>query len=184
MENMYETYCDPQLEVNLLCDGHSSTQAHDTENTKGISTGLKRRVQDECVSKWTSAHEEVENIMDSLQERHKDKYPAIQFRLWANMLQLGTHRDYENPPNSPTFGGRIKKKEKKSDLVEALSGIAGVMKAITRTPEPETKTLTPERKLERFLKFPKVFHLTSVFICVVSTLGSLRSYIPGLKMVQ
>ena len=73
----------------------------------------------------------VKRIMEQLQDKHGDKYSAVQFLLWANMLQLGTHRDYENPPNCPMFGGGGKKKpERKSELVEALSGIAGVMKGI------------------------------------------------------
>ena len=59
----------------------------------------------------------------------------------SEMLQLGTHRDYENPPNCPMFGGGGKKKpERKSKLVEALSGIAeGVMKAFNCKHTPHLK---------------------------------------------
>ena len=69
----------------------------------------------------------------------------LQFCLWANMLQLGIHGDYENLPNCPMVGeGGKKKSEKKSELVEALSGIAeGVMKAFsckdTHTPEIKSR---------------------------------------------
>ena len=84
------------------------------------------------------------------------------------MLQLGTHRDYENPPNCPMVGrGGKKKPEKKFKLVEALTGIAeGVMKAFNCQGIPTLE----KKKLQRPLTFPKESHQANVFICVVSIL--------------
>ena len=168
VENMYKTYSDPQQEVNLWCDGHPSTL--NSENAKDKpATGCKRKRSTEKggenISKRAPIREEVDRIMEQLQDKHGDKYSTVQFHLWANMLQLGTHRDYVNHPKCPMFGGGGKKKpEKKSKLVEALSGIAeGVMKPLT---------------------FPKESHQANVFICVVSTLDNLSCYSPFLRMVQ
>ena len=81
------------------------------------------------------------------------------------MLQLGTHRDYENPPNCLMVGGgRKKKPEKKFKLVEALTGIAeGVMKAFNYQH-------LKKKKPQRPLTFPKESHQANVFICVVNKL--------------
>ena len=63
------------------------------------------------------------------------------------MLQLGTHRDYENPPNCLMVGGGEKKKpEKKFKSVEALIGIAeGVMKAFNCQGTPTLGKKKPQR---------------------------------------
>ena len=39
------------------------------------------------------------------------------------MLQIGTHKDYNLPPDVPMFGGGKKRHEKHSEVVDALSGI-------------------------------------------------------------
>ena len=141
---------------------------------------VKGKVQkgDESISKRASTREEVENIMERLQEKHKDKYTVIQLRLWANMLQLGTHRDYESPPNCPMFGGGKKKPKKKSELVDALSGIAeGVMNALSRQGASDSKTHTPEK---RAIETPDIPHGISPGKCV-----HLRSqYIGQLKQLH
>ena len=57
------------------------------------------------------------------------------------MLQVGTHKDYDLPPDVPMFGGGKKRNEKRSEVVEALSGIAeGITRAMaTRSPTPSTE---------------------------------------------
>ena len=34
-------------------------------------------------------------------EKHGSTYNVAQLQLWANMLQIGTHRDYDEPPKVP-----------------------------------------------------------------------------------
>ena len=65
----------------------------------------KRSRQDTCNSKRSAIQEEVEEIHLKLKEKHADMYTPAQLRLWANMLQIGTHKDYNLPPDVPMFGG-------------------------------------------------------------------------------
>ena len=50
-----------------------------------------------------------------MKEKHGDNYTPAQLRLWANMLQIGTHKDNNLRPDLPTIGGG-----KKSEDVDAL----------------------------------------------------------------
>ena len=84
------------------------------------------------------------------------------------MLHLGTHKEYENPPNCPMVGGGEKKKpEKIFKLVEALIGIAeGVRRHLIAKVHQHLKKQKPQRPLT----FLKESHQANVFICVVSIL--------------
>ena len=58
VENMYKTYCDPQQEVNLWCDGRPST--HNSESVEDTLQKRKRSTEkgDESISKRASIREE------------------------------------------------------------------------------------------------------------------------------
>ena len=75
-------------------------------------------------SKLYTVRDEVEDSFASLQEKHGSTYNAAQLRLWANMLQTGTHRDNEEPPKVPMFGVTAKTGTKSPCLAEALSSVA------------------------------------------------------------
>ena len=55
-------------------------------------------------SKRQAIQKEVGEIFSKLNEKHGQQYTAAQYRLWANMLQVGTYRDYTCPPQVPMFG--------------------------------------------------------------------------------
>ena len=55
-----------------------------------------------------------------MKEKHADNYTPAQLHLWANMLQIGTHKDNNLPPDLPTIGGSKKRHEKHSEDVDAL----------------------------------------------------------------
>ena len=70
-----------------------------------VESPKMRSRQDTCNSKQSAIQEEVEEIHLKLKEKHADMYTPAQLRLWANMLQIGTHKDYNLPPDVPMFGG-------------------------------------------------------------------------------
>lgn len=41
--------------------------------------------------------EEIETIYSELKSKHSDDYTIPQLKLWARMIQCGTHDDYEDP---------------------------------------------------------------------------------------
>ena len=72
-------------------------------------------------SKRQAIQDEVDDIVAQLQEKHGSQYLPVQYRLWANMLQIGTHRDYSVPPNVPMFGaGKSSKATAGTSISEAL----------------------------------------------------------------
>ena len=52
--------------------------------------------------------DELQKIVSNLKEKHKEgkysHFSGAQFHCWGNMIQLGHHESYENPPNKPFFG--------------------------------------------------------------------------------
>ena len=134
MDTMYTQYAEAQ-EIQLWCDGRCDK----LDNTDSVEPPKKRSSQDMCNSKRSAIQEEVEEIHLKLKEKHADKYTPAQLRLWANMLQIGTHKDYNIPPDVPMFGGGKKRYEKHS-VVDALSGIA---EGIVRVLKPHSGTQSP-----------------------------------------
>ena len=59
--------------------------------------------------------DEVDVIFQSLKSKHGGKYTPEQLRVWAHMLQIGTHDSTEQPPNKPFFCGSQRKRSNKED---------------------------------------------------------------------
>ena len=146
MQTMYEQYSDAQ-EIPLWCDGigettESNPNSSDACSSQNSSTEpAKKRPRKESTtqgSKRAAIQEEVDEIYEQLRDKHTNRFTPIQLKLWANMLHVGTHKDYDLPPDVPMFGGGKKKTEKRSEVIDALSGIAeGITRAI-RSPVPAT----------------------------------------------
>ena len=127
---MYEQHSGS--EVSLWCQGK-----HDDADTP-TDTGNKRKAssQDPRPLKRQAIRDEVDELFAVLQEKHGSTYTAAQLRLWANMLQVGTHRDTDNPPKVPMFGLKTPKKTGGA-LNEALASVEeGFMRAIKSPAQP------------------------------------------------
>ena len=136
LNSMYETYRNEQ-EISLWCLGPEKEDG--TTSGSNTNIGNKRKLphaDDKQGSKRQAIRDEVEDIFASLKEKHGSTYNAAQLRLWANMLQIGTHRDYDEPPKVPMFGVTAKIGTKSPCLAEALSNVAeGFMRAL-KSPAP------------------------------------------------
>ena len=55
----------------------------------------------------------ISTIFRELREKHGDTYETPQFRLWARMIQCGTHDDYDDPPRVPMITGILPKRPRK-----------------------------------------------------------------------
>ena len=85
----------------------------------------------------------MDEIFLELKEKHEKNYTAQQLRLWANMLQVGTWKDRDNPPKNPMFGYN-RKSQAKPSLTDALASVAeGLARAIgsrVQSPSPITSS--------------------------------------------
>ena len=52
----------------------------------------KRRKKQKKLSALEEKNERIEDIIRDLRKKHSDLYTAIQYRLWAEMVDIGTHR--------------------------------------------------------------------------------------------
>lgn len=103
----------------------------------------------------------MDSIYKELFKKHGDSgvYSCPQLRLWARMIQCGTHEDYDDPPRVPQITGLIKKPVKNESLSEALAGAAvAVAKAFTpqqSTPEhtlSKGSSISPGKSVELRMK--------------------------------
>ncbi|KAJ7394512.1 hypothetical protein OS493_000326 [Desmophyllum pertusum] len=59
----------------------------------------------------SSITEKIDDYIHSLKERHGESgYQPYQYKLWAEMLALGSHKSQEEPPMLPIFRNKIAKK--------------------------------------------------------------------------
>ena len=131
LQTMYENYKDQQ-ELNIWCIGDNQDENEESAN----SSASKKRKCDQDVQKTSRRQCVREEIFMELKEKYESKYTAQQLRLWANMLQVGTWKDRENPPQNPMFGYNGKTHAKTPSLSEALTSVAeGIARAL-RPPVP------------------------------------------------
>ena len=113
MQIMYESYKD-QCELNIWCVGNC--QDENEEPSNAIAAKKRKCDQDSQKSlRQLSVRDEVDEIFMELKGK---------LRLWANMLQVGTWKDKENPPQNPMFGYNGKSQTKTPSLTEPLSSVA------------------------------------------------------------
>lgn len=141
MQIMYESYKD-QCELNIWCVGNCQDENEEPSN----ATATKKRKCDQDSQKSLrrlSVRDEVDEIFMELKGKFESKYTAQQLRLWANMLQVGTWKDRENPPQNPMFGYNGKSQTKTPSLTEALSSVAEELARALRSPTPSGNQSPP-----------------------------------------
>ena len=135
MDTMYSKYAEAQ-EIQLWCDGRCDK----LDNTDSVEPPKKSLGKIRATVNDQQYKRRLKRFTLKLKEKHADKYTPAQLRLWANMLQIGTHKDYNMPPDVPMFGDGKKRYEKHSEVVDALSGIA---EGIVRALKPHSGTQSP-----------------------------------------
>ena len=104
-----------------------------------VTSGKKRRAvdpEDRPISKRQLIQDEVDeiNIHSCIRNMIRSTH-LLSIGLWANMIQVGTHKHYDTPPNVPMSGISAKAGAPKgTNLGEALSSVAeGLMRVWTET---------------------------------------------------
>ena len=99
--------------------------------------------------KKTSALQEkksrIEEYIEQLKDKHQDKYSRIQYRLWAEMVDVGTHKSIDDAPGAPMFTaggkqGKIAQSPLTQAFTEMASSIATVFSSQNVSPNPPAKT--------------------------------------------
>ncbi|CAH3127674.1 unnamed protein product [Porites lobata] len=57
-----------------------------------------------------SITEKIEDFIRRLKDKHGETHQPYQYRLWAEMLTLGSHKSEDEPPNLPIFRNKAMKK--------------------------------------------------------------------------
>ena len=73
--------------VIMWCEGVGHCDGSDSEEEIH-----KRRKKRKKVSALEEKNERIEEVVRSLRKKHNDQYTSIQYRLWSEMIDIGTHR--------------------------------------------------------------------------------------------
>ena len=116
LKTMYQKY--PQGgAINLWCDARcDETEVENVHKRKRDSEASKRQNIEEN-------EKEVEDVYKKLLDKHGSRWDTPRLRLWARCIGSDQHKDYEEPPDLPTFKDPEPKKRKES-LSDALAGAA------------------------------------------------------------
>ena len=175
MQCMYDSHKD---EINIWCEGRVQDEVTDSEFAN-TSTKKRHKGDDDSAkpgSRRQAIRDEVEKIFFDLKEEHGSKYTAQQYRLWANMLQIGTWKDNDNPPQTPMFGCNGKTPTKSTSLTDALSSVAeGLVRALSHLLPSHLHMYAPS-----LMKW--VFRLPNVHPFALSILSNSNSFISYLNL--
>ena len=83
--------------VSLWCEGIRPKPVHsevsDSESCSDDEGPLKKkRRRKRKLSALGETNNRVEDVVSTLRGKHSDQYTTIQYRLWAEMIDVGTHR--------------------------------------------------------------------------------------------
>lgn len=74
--------------VTIWCEGIGHCGGSDSDD----EIHKKRRKKRKKVSALEEKNERIEEMVGNLRKKHDSRYTSIQYRLWAEMIDIGTHR--------------------------------------------------------------------------------------------
>ena len=80
-------------------------------------TGPPRHLKKKKISALDEKAERVQNLADKLQAKHGDTFNRIQYKLWAEALDVKKH---DSPPPGTIWGG-TPKESKQTSVTQATS---------------------------------------------------------------
>lgn len=138
LQLMYQKSASKDGEISLW------VQPREEDDTDSDDPEPDRRRKKSSSSKRQDKEEEVEKIYSDLEAKHSDSYSVPQLKLWARMIQCGTHDNYDSPPRVPMITGVPQKRPKKDSFVEAITGAAeAISKVFSPQPAPVNPSAIP-----------------------------------------
>ena len=86
----------------------------------------------------------VNEIYESLREKHGSKFKAEQLQAWANMMQLDKHSSLETPPAGRSFKSPA---EKTSECVTLVTATATKEATVATYSSAEPAALSPAKRV-------------------------------------
>ena len=87
------------------------------------------------VSAVDEKNKRVQDLMQSIQDKHGDNFTKIQYRLWAEMVDVGTHKSLDEAPSVPMFSSKGGRQTQASALTHAFTNMASsIASALSTTP--------------------------------------------------
>ena len=126
-------WCDG-LRKALVADG-DVTICLDNSDSEDERPNKKRKI-----NALESKAQRVDTLANEFQERHKDKYTKIQYKLWAEALDVKRHSSKESPPAGPMWGTKNTKSQKATvdSMATAFTEMANsVASAFSRPTSPK-----------------------------------------------
>ena len=131
----------------LWCDGKSTKPSVTSVVLSVLTPTLMMNLPLKKSKKTPSALESetlrVDALANELKEKHGNKFNKIQCKLWAEALDVGRHKNKEEPPLGPIWGN--KKPKKSSEGIQAMTSafthMANTVASAFNT-EPEKKAAT------------------------------------------
>ena len=76
--------------------------------------------------------EEVQEVVDSLKQKHGSDFTVMQYRMWGEMVVGGNHKSLDNPPNNTMFsraggGTPYKKNSQHSPVTQLATAITAAL---------------------------------------------------------
>ena len=144
LDAMYKSFKDSS-EITLWCEGPTSEE-------QGPKRGKKRKAddsRDSGSSKRSAREESIDEIVETLREKHGESFSGPQYRMWARMKLNGQHSSLDQPPPYPLFNGGTTKPSKRTEslsdaLTSAATAVAGILKGTE--PPSNSATMSPGKR--------------------------------------
>ena len=102
-----------------------------------------RKRKKKAVSALERKNERIEDNIRRLHDQHGNNFSKVQYRLWTEMLDIGTYKSYDNLPSVPMFTGvKAGKPNQTTALSQAFTEMASSI-ASALTDHSSNHTSTP-----------------------------------------
>lgn len=123
-------------EIILWCyDPSISKKRCREDNDPGPSAPKSSKSRSRFANAYEKKMTKVQEIFESLKEKHGDKFKPEQLNAWANMVQMQKHSSLDDPPS-----GRFFKTHMKSNEVEEEA-------LLTPKSTPQPTELSPAKRV-------------------------------------
>jgi hypothetical protein len=131
-------------------DSNPGPSAPKSKNSKSRGDGDPGRSatkNSKSRSRLANAYEQkmtkVQEILETLKEKHGDKFKLEQLNAWANMVQMQKHVSFHDPPTGRFFVTQNKSKE----VEEGATSPAYKSNSETTPPQPTVTELSPAKQV-------------------------------------
>ncbi len=159
----------------LWCDGYRAHTRRDQKTSADTSESdhpdseksreKPKRKKPRKASAVDDKRERVEGIKAELREKQGSSYTPIQYTLWAEMIDVGTHKSTEEPPSAPMFMGRAAEAKKTSDndMGVVFTEVAKSVISALKSPTPVSPASTSQvRPLVAYLQGKQLTYAVSI----------------------